>query len=96
MKKHEAMTVGQIIEQAINNTGHRDSYDRQQICYLWAEVVGPSINRLTIRRFIDNDVLHVYLASAPLKNELSFQSTALISKLNSLVGKNVISKIIFH
>ncbi|MDE5689875.1 MAG: DUF721 domain-containing protein, partial [Duncaniella sp.] len=41
-------------------------------------------------------VLHVYLTSAPLKNELSFNRDRLISAINRVVGAEVISDVQFH
>lgn len=96
MKKHEAMSVSDIIQQAIAATGQRDEYHKQQICFLWGEVVGPYINKCTMRRYISGTVMHVFLSSAPLKTELSFQKQALVQKLNRLAGKEVITDILFH
>lgn len=96
MKKHEAMSVGDIIKQAISQTGHADDFDRQRACYLWAEVVGPTINSYTTRRWVDGDALHVFLTSAPLKQELSFHKERLAQLINERVGRNIISRIIIH
>ena len=96
MKKQEAQSVGEIIEQAIRSTGNSDDYDRQQLCYMWQEVVGPSINQYTTRRWVEHDVLHVCLTSAPLKNELQFHRARLVDMLNKAVGKNVITDIKIH
>ncbi|MDE7155934.1 MAG: DUF721 domain-containing protein [Muribaculaceae bacterium] len=41
-------------------------------------------------------VLHVFITSAPLKNELSFHRETIRQKLNSLVGKDVINDIQLH
>ena len=96
MKKREALTVGQIIEQAIADTGNRQEYDRQRASFYWAEVVGPAINRHTVRRWVDRDVLHVWITSAPLKNELRFHIPRLLQLLNDAVGSSVLSNIIIH
>ncbi len=96
MKKYEAMSVADIIQQAISSTGNRDEYHKQQVCFLWGEVVGPYINKFTMRRFISGTVMHVYLSSAILKSELSFQKQALVQKLNSLAGKEVITDLFIH
>jgi hypothetical protein len=45
---------------------------------------------------VDRDELHVCIASASLKNELSFLSSSIVKRLNEAAGANVISKIIFH
>lgn len=96
MKKHEALSVGQIINQAIARTGHRDEYLRQQAAFLWAEVVGPTINRYTIRRFVDRDIMHVYVSSGPVKSELTYIADTLVARINAIVGQSVITRIIIH
>ncbi len=90
------MSVGEIIDQAIAGTGNRDEYYRQQICYQWQEVVGPIVNHYTMRRYVDGTVLHVYISSASLKNELRFRTDDLVAALNRTAGKDIITTIMFH
>lgn len=90
------MSVGEIIDSAIARTGNRDEYFRQQVCYLWQEVVGPIVNRYTMRRYVEGTTMHVYIASASLKNELRFRTADLVAELNRMVGKDIIEKIMFH
>jgi predicted nucleic acid-binding Zn ribbon protein len=96
MKRHDPMLVSDIIRQAINQSGSREVFDRQRVCYLWPEVVGPTINRMTTRRWVDRDELHVSIASASLKNELSFMTSSLVKQINDIMGSNVISKVVIH
>lgn len=52
---------------------------------------------MTTRRYVDsNHIFHVYLTSAVVKNELSFNRTALVEALNRAVGSTVITDIKFH
>ncbi len=96
MKRREAMTVGQIIEQAISQTGNRDVYMQQQACFLWPEVVGPAINKCTTRRWVERDTLHVCLTSAALKSELTFLAPQVVDTLNRLLGERVVTRLIIH
>lgn len=96
MKRSEPLRVGEIIEQALNQAGSRDTYLQQQACFLWADVVGDVINRYTTRRIVDHDELHVWLTSAPLKNELRFIAPQIIDTINRNLGAVVINKIIIH
>ena len=96
MKKHFAMSVGEIIERAIARAGNSDEYFRQQVCFQWQEVVGSVANRYTERRYVEGTTLHVYITSAPLKNELRFRTGELVAALNRLAGKDVITDIMFH
>lgn len=96
MKRSDAQSIKEIIDVALSQSGVSDVIDEQRVCYLWPEIVGPGINRYTIKRYVERGVLHVYLSSAALKNELQFHRSRLVESLNNAVGKNVITNIIIH
>ncbi|MBD5379420.1 MAG: DUF721 domain-containing protein [Bacteroides sp.] len=97
MKKTYPKLFREIFDNVVKQTSDTDNFMRQQASYLWTEIVGPGVNRYTSRRYVDDlGVLHVYITSAPLKNELSFHRTTIKEKLNSAVGKDVISDIQLH
>lgn len=96
MKRTYPRLIGDIIREAVESSGQRETYDRHRLSYLWSEIVGPHIAAQTTRRYVDDDVLHVYIASAPLKEELAFAAPALVRRLNEAVGADVISRIHIH
>lgn len=96
MKRHETLTVGQIIEMAIDRAGSRQIFDAHRAAYLWCEVVGPSINQQTSRRWVSGSELHVCLTSPSLKNDLQFMSSKIIERINDALGKPLITKLIIH
>ena len=99
MKRHEPIQIGKLIRQSIEDAGSADKYDAQRICFLWPEVVGPTINRFTTARWIARDELHVTIASGPVKSELSFMADKIMERLNQRAGmsdKPLIRKLIIH
>jgi len=96
MKRREPQRISEIFSQALEMTGMTSTFNEHRLCSLWPEIVGPGINRLTTRRFVDRGVLHVYITSAVLKNELSFNRQSLVDALNRAAGANVITDIQFH
>lgn len=96
MKRTDPEHIATIVDKLLEKQGVTNLFNEQRLCYLWPEIVGPGINRLTTRRFVDRGVLHVFLTSAVLKNELSFQRQSLVEALNKAVGANVIHDIHFH
>ncbi|MDE6397275.1 MAG: DUF721 domain-containing protein [Muribaculaceae bacterium] len=96
MKRRYPTHVGFIISQAIEASGQQSAFDRHKACYVWSEIVGPNINRLTTRRWIDRDALHVVIASGPLKTELAFMADAIVRRINEAVGSEIISRLIIH
>ena len=96
MKRTEPQSVGEIIREGFRRAGMTSMVAQQRACYLGPEIVGPGINRYTFKRYVDNGVLHVYMTSSVLKNELSFNRSALVEQINRAVGEQAITSIIFH
>ena len=86
MKRRDAIRIGDLIRKSIEEAGNTDTFNSQNICYLWPEAVGPTINRYTTERWVRRDELHVRIASASIKNEISFLSDNIIKRLNELAG----------
>lgn len=96
MKRTYPKHIAAIIDEAMDRAGLTDTLNEQRAASAWADVVGPSINRYTTRRYVDHGVLHVYMTSAPLKNELGFARTRLIEAINRHVGAETVTEIVFH
>lgn len=96
MKRTYPRHIAAIIDEAMKRSGLTEGLNAQRAAAAWVDVVGPAINRYTLRRYVDRGVLHVYLTSAPLKNELSFSRTALVAAINRAVGADVITDIAIH
>lgn len=97
MKRVEPRSVGEIIDSVFREDGNREEMLARQASFMWTEIVGPGVNRYTSRRYVSPDgILHVYITSAPLKNELSFHRDRIVQLLNERVGENVIKDIVIH
>ncbi len=96
MKRQDPKLIGEIIDTALHESNSSAVFNEQKACYLWPEIVGPGINRYTTRRFVESGVLHVFISSASLKNELQFMRSRLVDQLNKAVGHDVINTIIIH
>lgn len=96
MQRTEPMTIRQIIDRVMDTSARSDEMLAMRASYLWADIVGPGVNRFTSRRYVKDGVLHVYITSGPLKSELSFRREALIEEINRILGRPVIREIRLH
>lgn len=96
MKRTHPELIKELIDKVMLQGENRQTVLEQRACYLWPEVVGPSINRYTFRRYVDKGVMHVYLSSPSLKNELSFYRKRLVDALNKAIGSDIITDLQFH
>lgn len=99
MKRHQAIQIGDLIRQTIEQAGSTHTYNAQKLCYLWPEAVGPTLNRFTTARWVERDELHVRISAGPVKNELAFMADRILERLNELAGTSdnpPIRKLIIH
>lgn len=96
MKRTEPKILADIINESLQQDGLDIAMAEQRALYVWPEIVGPGVNRHTTRRYVENGIMHVYLSSAVLKNELSYHRSSLVEQLNLAAGANVISQIVLH
>lgn len=98
MKKTEAQLIGDIIHEVFVRSGMEDNEARQKACMMWSDIVGPTVNRHTTRRYVTNEgIMHVFINSASLKNDLSFMRSQLIAQLNEYSGQpDTIKELIIH
>ncbi len=97
MKRTEAQSVGDIIHEVFRRAGMENTESRQRALYVWSDIVGQGVNRQTTRRFVDQSgVMHVYIASAPLKSDLQFMRSRLLEQINAAVGSQAITDLIIH
>ena len=95
MKRTEAKNSGQIINDLLKQENLDVALDEHRASALWPEIVGNGINRYTIRRYVKDGVMTVYLSSASLANELMLSRDSLIQRINEALGRDIIHEIIF-
>lgn len=96
MKRTEAQSIRQIIDAVLDRDDIRTAALEHRASWLWGEITGPGVNRYTTRRYVDKGVLHVYLSSSALKQELSFMRRTLVEHINRAVGADVLTDIHIH
>ena len=96
MKRTEPISIKQLIDKVMLESDTREAMMQQRASYLWTEVVGAGVNWFTFRRYVDKGVLHVYITSASLKNDLGFLRQNILKEINSRLGAEVLSDIVIH
>lgn len=88
-------TVGELIKAFYDERRGPGYLDEVNIIKGWQGVVGPFIAQYTKDLFIKDGVLFVSLKSDSLRNELSYSKTVLKKNLNDLVGRELLTDIVF-
>ena len=89
-------TVGELIKAFYEERKGSDYLDELKIIKGWSNVVGPFISQYTRDLYIKDGVLFAKLTSDSLRNELSFSKAVLRKNLNDLVGRELLTDIVFR
>jgi len=95
MKRTEAKTVGEIVQQVLKEEHLDVALDEHRACALWPQIVGQGINRYTVRRSVAGGVMTVWMTSAPLRAELMMRRMDIVARINEALGREVIKDIHF-
>lgn len=96
MKISKPQSIGEIIIDMIEEYGMRAKLDKVNVEASWNKVVGPSVSAYTSAVRLEGRLLHVYLTSAPLKEELGYMRESLTVHINRTVGRDAIDSVIIH
>ena len=93
MKRSKPRPVGQIIAEMFARTGLKPELDRHKAEALWPVIAGRNIAAFTTAVRVRETTMHVYVASAPLKEELGYMKDVLLLRLNSHIEGEKITNI---
>ena len=96
MRQGNELTLKDAIEEMIEAYGMEDNLNQAKAIDAWKELVGNVIAKHTRSIYVKKGRLFLYLDSAPLKQELSYQKSTITKKINDLLGKEVIQEVVIR
>ena len=94
MKRDNTNIIGDIVRKLMRNPKLAKKLDELDALNICKEVIGEKLNKYINDIIISNGKLIIKLKSAVLRNELSYQKTNIITKVNNKLGKEIIKELI--
>jgi len=88
-------TLKSVIKKAVRNAGVENALKQESAVFLWGEVVGQAVSRVTRAEKVDKGVLTVKTESPTWRQELHMQKKEIIDKINKKIGSKSIKEIRF-
>ena len=95
MKISSDRPIGEVLKELIETYRLEGKLNEIKIVHSWEKVVGSLIARYTKDVYIRKGKLFVKVDSPALKNELTYNSSIIIERLNAEAGSKVIDEVIF-
>ena len=92
---HKMEQLNKVLKKAINESGFKKAIDQEGAVFIWNDVVGKNISKVTKATKVDKGTLIVKTESATWRQELHMQKKEIINKINKKIGSIAIKEIRF-
>ena len=93
-RKKNEQSLGDVLKDLLEKPSWKNKINEVRVMTEWDKLFGSSFSQYIEDIFVQNQILYVKLNSASLRQELNYQKTTLINRLNESIGKNFIKDII--
>ena len=84
IRRKEALTMEEVIEEYIKSAKLASGLNTQRVFAAWDACSGAG--PFTLKRFFRSGTLYITLNSSVIRNQLSFQKTELVEKMNATLA----------
>jgi predicted nucleic acid-binding Zn ribbon protein len=95
LRKPQAKTLGEALDGLVRELGIQGKMREYDAVLRWEEAVGPHIAKVATANKIQHGVLSVQVSNSTWRYELTMRKQEMISKLNTLLGEEVVKDVRF-
>ena len=94
MRKSNQQSIGAVIRKLLKNQKLEGRLKELDVLKLSEELLGKNLMKYINDLSVKNGTLIIKIKSAVVRNELSYQKSEIIKKINEQVGNEIIKEII--
>ena len=88
------VSIGDALKEFLKKSKLKSGVQAMQVKEAWEKIMGKTIANYTDKIEIINSTLFISTNVAPLKNELIYQRTKIIERVNEALGEKVINEVV--
>lgn len=88
------VSIGEALKEFLKKSKLKSGVQALQIQEVWEKIMGRTIANYTDKIEIINSTLFISTSVAPLKNELVYQKSKIIERVNEALGEKVIKEVV--
>ncbi|RPI02874.1 MAG: DUF721 domain-containing protein [Calditrichaeota bacterium] len=88
--------IGESIKLLIRDLGFEKKVNEIRVIEEWDKIVGPNIAKIARVERVEGSILYVKVSSMTWRTELLFQKQAILQKIETVIGKDIIKDIRFY
>jgi predicted nucleic acid-binding Zn ribbon protein len=96
MRRNKTITIKEALEDLIREYNLEPKLREASVINIWESIMGKAIVSRTKKIYIKQGVLHIYLTSSVVRNELMMLRESLRTQINTRAGEEVVKEIAIH
>lgn len=96
MRRNKTITIGEALADLIREYNLAPKLREASVISIWEDLTGKVISARTKKIYIRDGVLHIYLTSPVVRNELMMLRDSLRRQVNIKAGAEVVREIVVH
>lgn len=96
MRRNKTITLGEALNDLIREYRLGPGLKEATVLSIWESIAGKVITARTKKTYLKDGVLHIYLTSSVVRNELMMLRDSLKAQINSRAGEEVVREIMLH
>jgi predicted nucleic acid-binding Zn ribbon protein len=96
MRRNKTITIGEALADLIREYKLAPGLKEASVINIWEGLTGKVIAARTKKIYVRDGVMHIYLTSPVVRNELMMLRESLRTQVNSKAGEEVVREIVIH
>jgi predicted nucleic acid-binding Zn ribbon protein len=96
MRRNKTISLKEALDDLVSEYRLESGLKEASVINIWESIAGKVIMARTKKTYVRDGVLHIYLTSSVVRNELLMLRDALRARINSKAGEEVIRDIVIH
>lgn len=96
MRRTNFQTFGQALDDFFKSSGFEQKIFEIKIRENWKTIVGPVFSKSAKRIVVNKQILYITIDSPIIKQELNYNKSIVLRKLNESIGSNFLQEIIIR
>ena len=89
-------SLGDALKQFLQQSRFKGHIQALQIEDAWEQIMGKTIAKYTDKIQIHGTTLYITTSVAPLKQELLYQKSKIVQRVNEALGENVVKEVVIR
>ena len=96
LKKYNDQPISEVLKELVAKNNWKSKLYQNKVKEIWVLSMGPSISSYTREIKLSRKKLFISIASAPLRQELSYSKTKIIDLINEGLGEEYVTDVIIR